>query len=84
MAPNKGASASKATAKASKKAKQADKAAKKDAQSVKSNTVKGKGKSLLEDEEEDLETILERYQQELQAVSLLSGYFMSLLMRFSC
>jgi len=65
MAPNKGVSASKGAAKAVKKSKQAEKAAKKELQAIKS---KGKGK--LEDEEEDLEAILERYQQESQAVSV--------------
>ena len=63
MAPNKGVTASKAAAKADKKSKQNEKAAKKEGQAIRS---KGKGK--LEDEEEDLEAILERYQQELQAV----------------
>ncbi len=63
MAPNTGTSVSKVASKAAKKSKQADKAAKKEALAIKS---KGKGK--LEDEEEDLEAILERYQQELQAV----------------
>ena len=63
MAPNKGKSAAKNVAKAAKKTKQADKAAKKESLATRS---KGKGK--LEDEEEDLEAILERYQQELQAV----------------
>lgn len=67
MAPNKGASASKAAAKAAKKAKQADKAAKKESQALKSATKKGKGK--LEDEEDDLEAILARYQAEMAAVS---------------
>lgn len=66
MAPNKGVTASKAAAKAAKKSKQNEKAAKKEGQAIRS---KGKGK--LEDEEEDLEAILERYQQELQAVRLL-------------
>ena len=65
MAPKKGISASKTAAKAAKKSKQADKAAKKESLAIRS---KGKGK--VEDEEEDLEAILERYQQELQAVCL--------------
>ena len=72
MAPNKGITASKAAAKAAKKSKQAEKAAKKEIQAIKS---KGKGK--LQDEEEDLEAILERYQQELQAVRRLIDIFIA-------
>ena len=69
MAPNK--TAGKAAAKAAKKAKQADKAAKKEATAIKaaSKSSKGKGK-VLEDEDEDLDAILERYQAEMRAVSL--------------
>jgi hypothetical protein len=70
MAPNKNAAGGKAAAKAAKKAKQADKAAKKEAQAIKAVTKsKGKSKSL-EDEDEDLDAILERYQAEMRAVSL--------------
>ncbi|KAK1926781.1 hypothetical protein DB88DRAFT_181067 [Papiliotrema laurentii] len=72
MAPNKGASSGKAAAKAAKKAKQADKAAKKESQALKAiSKSKGKGK-MVEDEEEDLDAILERYQAEMRAVSALT------------
>lgn len=71
MAPNK--NAGKAAAKAAKKAKQAEKAAKKEAQAIKASgksQSKGKGKAaVLEDGEEDLDAILERYQAEMRAVS---------------
>lgn len=68
MGPSKNAGGGKAAAKAAKKAKQADKAAKKEAQAIKAVT-KSKGKSkALEDEEEDLDAILERYQAEMRAV----------------
>ena len=69
MAPNKGSSTGKTAAKAAKKAKQADKAAKKEALVLRSAAVKGKGKAV--DDDEDLEAILQRYQEEMQAVSLL-------------
>lgn len=63
--------AGKAAAKAAKKIKQADKAAKKESQAIKAASTaaaKGKGKKADNDEEEDLEAILERYQAEMQAV----------------
>lgn len=58
----------KAAAKAAKKEKQASKAAKKEAAAIKATTVKGKGKSKDADDEEDLDAILERYKQEMEAV----------------
>ncbi|ORX35978.1 hypothetical protein BD324DRAFT_629737 [Kockovaella imperatae] len=71
MGANKGAGAGKAAAKAAKKAKQADKAAKKEAQALKSSASKGKGKAkdTLQDEEEDLDLILQRYQEEMKAIA---------------
>lgn len=78
MAPNKGKTESKQAAKAAKKTKQADKAAKKEAQAIQqaSAKTKGKGKGKEErndDEDEDLDAILERYRQEMEAVSFESS-----------
>ena len=82
MAPNKGANAGKTAAKAAKRAKQADKAARKEVQALKVSSNKAKGEAKLEEDEDDLDAILERYQQEMQAVRLLD-WILTRLLRFT-
>lgn len=60
------ANAGKAAAKDKKKSKQADKAAKKEAAAIKASKGKVKGNDA---DDEDLDAILERYKQEMEAVS---------------
>ncbi|EJT46220.1 hypothetical protein A1Q1_05177 [Trichosporon asahii var. asahii CBS 2479] len=67
MGKTKSGGAGKAAAKAAKKEKQAEKAAKKEQQALKAAT-KGKAKgAAADDDEEDLDAILERYKQEMEA-----------------